>query len=366
MIFDGLNTVFGHIPKFAKWAAIAISVLVAGFYLYMVTLPNLVIFPQNAQYSYFFYTDAANGGNSTIIGQALTDSSLRVNFKLGNQFSSPYIGLTLHPKNEQPVCIYKYNQISLAAKGQNVERLVVSFFTPNPYKNHPSREIIFQTVQNIDAINKLYRINFSEFKLPDWWSELNNLVADKKVIKSQSTLLYMNLSTGFNTRIDNDKAIELYYVALSRNNSHLTGWVLIIVAGIWVALILFGYIRFIVQKTNIITVNYNPLVVTQKPKPDFLEFINQQFHNCDLTLELVADKTNTPKRKITNTIQEQFGCNFKTYVNRIRITESKRLLKETDLNIGEIAFKVGFNNQSHFNRVFKAELNISPTDYRHT
>ena len=63
-------------------------------------------------------------------------------------------------------------------------------------------------------------------------------------------------------------------------------------------------------------------------------------------------------------IQKSFECNFKTYVNRLRINESKRLLAETELNMGEIAFKVGFSNQTHFNRVFKNFENISPSDYR--
>jgi len=46
------------------------------------------------------------------------------------------------------------------------------------------------------------------------------------------------------------------------------------------------------------------------------------------------------------------------------MSESKRLLLETDLPIGEITYRVGFNNQTHFNRVFKAEMQISPSEYR--
>jgi AraC-like DNA-binding protein len=32
--------------------------------------------------------------------------------------------------------------------------------------------------------------------------------------------------------------------------------------------------------------------------------------------------------------------------------------------MGEIAFKVGFNNQSHFNRVFKSMVGINPSEFR--
>ena len=101
----------------------------------------------------------------------------------------------------------------------------------------------------------------------------------------------------------------------------------------------------------------------ESSKSDFIDFINNNFQNSELTLDLVSSETGVSQRRITNEIQNQFGCNFKTYINRLRINESKRLLINKELNIGEIAFKVGFNNQSHFNRVFKSEVQISPTEY---
>jgi AraC-like DNA-binding protein len=120
------------------------------------------------------------------------------------------------------------------------------------------------------------------------------------------------------------------------------------------------------EKKNTITITYKAIENTtvESPKSDFIKFINTNFQNSELTLDLVSGETGVSQRKITNEIQIQFGCNFKTYINRLRINESKRLLLEKDLNIGEIAFRVGFNNQTHFNRVFKSEVQISPTEYR--
>lgn len=83
-----------------------------------------------------------------------------------------------------------------------------------------------------------------------------------------------------------------------------------------------------------------------------------------LTLELISKETTVTPRRIAHTIYEKYKCNYKTYINRIRINESKRFLTQTDLTIGEVAYKVGFNTQSHFNRVFKSETGLIPTDYR--
>ena len=115
-----------------------------------------------------------------------------------------------------------------------------------------------------------------------------------------------------------------------------------------------------------ITITYKSVKsdATNDSKTDFINFINKNYHNNQLTLDYIWNETGVSQRKITIEIQKRFDCNLKTYINRLRMSESKRLLIETDLPIGEITYKVGFNNQTHFNRVFKAEMQISPSEYR--
>ena len=58
------------------------------------------------------------------------------------------------------------------------------------------------------------------------------------------------------------------------------------------------------------------------------------------------------------------GINFTDYVSRVRIEKSKNLLLNPNLRVSEIAFEVGFQSLTHFNRVFKKILGQSPTEYR--
>lgn len=55
---------------------------------------------------------------------------------------------------------------------------------------------------------------------------------------------------------------------------------------------------------------------------------------------------------------------FIEYVNDLRIEKSLPLLTTTSKSIGEICFAVGFNNISHFNRLFKQYTGFSPSAYR--
>jgi AraC-like DNA-binding protein len=58
------------------------------------------------------------------------------------------------------------------------------------------------------------------------------------------------------------------------------------------------------------------------------------------------------------------GINFTDYLSRVRTERAKNLLLNPNLRVSEIAYEVGFQSLTHFNRVFKRILGRSPTDYR--
>ncbi|HLF64479.1 MAG TPA: AraC family transcriptional regulator [Saprospiraceae bacterium] len=58
------------------------------------------------------------------------------------------------------------------------------------------------------------------------------------------------------------------------------------------------------------------------------------------------------------------GKTFTRFVNEFRIVHACKLLSEMPSNITEICFESGFNNFSHFNRLFKKITGKSPSDYR--
>jgi AraC-like DNA-binding protein len=58
------------------------------------------------------------------------------------------------------------------------------------------------------------------------------------------------------------------------------------------------------------------------------------------------------------------GVNFTEYVSRVRIESARNLLLNPNLRISEIAYQVGFQSLTHFNRVFKKVVGESPTEFR--
>jgi AraC-like DNA-binding protein/ligand-binding sensor protein len=58
------------------------------------------------------------------------------------------------------------------------------------------------------------------------------------------------------------------------------------------------------------------------------------------------------------------GLTFTEYLSRVRVEKAKHLLLNPHLRISEIAYDVGFQSLTHFNRVFRQVVGQSPSDYR--
>ena len=58
------------------------------------------------------------------------------------------------------------------------------------------------------------------------------------------------------------------------------------------------------------------------------------------------------------------GKRFTEFLNEYRINNALKLLAQTEMDIKNICYECGFNNFSHFNRLFKNTLNLTPSEYR--
>jgi AraC-like DNA-binding protein/ligand-binding sensor protein len=83
-----------------------------------------------------------------------------------------------------------------------------------------------------------------------------------------------------------------------------------------------------------------------------------------LSLGQVAKAVNMSSYYFCKMFKKVCGINFANYVARVRIERSKNLLLNPNLRVSEIAYEIGFQSLTHFNRVFKNILGQSPSEYR--
>lgn len=84
----------------------------------------------------------------------------------------------------------------------------------------------------------------------------------------------------------------------------------------------------------------------------------------DLSLEAVAKAVNTSTFYFCKMFKRATGLTFTEYLSRVRVEKAKSLLLNPHIRISEVAFEVGFQSLSQFNRVFKKITGQSPSQYR--
>lgn len=93
------------------------------------------------------------------------------------------------------------------------------------------------------------------------------------------------------------------------------------------------------------------------------EYIQDNFTRT-ITLNEISELINMSPVSFNRFIKKRTGKTFITYINDTRISFASRWLLETNLSIGEIAFKCGFNNIANFNRLFKKSKKCTPKEFR--
>ncbi|MBO7459160.1 MAG: helix-turn-helix transcriptional regulator [Paludibacteraceae bacterium] len=84
-----------------------------------------------------------------------------------------------------------------------------------------------------------------------------------------------------------------------------------------------------------------------------------------ITLEQVAREVGVSRTILSNTLNQQEGMNFNSFINRLRIQEAQRLMREKKgLSLLEIAEQVGYAEQSHFHHQFKHWSGKTPREWK--
>ena len=92
-------------------------------------------------------------------------------------------------------------------------------------------------------------------------------------------------------------------------------------------------------------------------------FISEHFTD-ELSLAKVVKAVSISANHLSETFKQVTGTNFVEYVSRTRFQKAHDLLRNSDLRVSEIAFAVGFQSLSQFNRVFKRLSGKPPTAVR--
>lgn len=98
---------------------------------------------------------------------------------------------------------------------------------------------------------------------------------------------------------------------------------------------------------------------------DAIELIWSHSHR-KISVSAIAGALSTTRRTLIRRFNRAAGRTVSQEITRCRVERAKRLLRETNIPIKQIAFKVGFSSPERMSKVFRRELNTSPCLYRQT
>lgn len=84
----------------------------------------------------------------------------------------------------------------------------------------------------------------------------------------------------------------------------------------------------------------------------------------DLSLTILEEELHLSKYYISHLFGDKLGIRFNDYINSLRISESCRLLRMSDMSITEISNSSGFGTLRTFNRAFIKQMGMSPSEYK--
>ena len=101
----------------------------------------------------------------------------------------------------------------------------------------------------------------------------------------------------------------------------------------------------------------NPVVNQAK------EYIEENYYS-NLTLQQVADKVSISAGYLSTLFNQELKCGFTDFLNEVRVNHACMYLKQNYFKTYEIAYKIGFNDEKYFSKVFKKIKGMSPSEYK--
>ncbi|MDW5289197.1 two-component regulator propeller domain-containing protein [Formosa sp. PL04] len=95
-----------------------------------------------------------------------------------------------------------------------------------------------------------------------------------------------------------------------------------------------------------------------------MDIIEENLSNSEFNVNVFNDKLGMSQTVVYKKIKVLTGQTVSEFIRTIRLKRASHLLLQTDLNIADIVYDIGFNDLKYFRRCFKRVFNDSPSAYR--
>ena len=87
-------------------------------------------------------------------------------------------------------------------------------------------------------------------------------------------------------------------------------------------------------------------------------------YNQQLSLKKLADDAGISSYYLSHLFRKEMGTSYLEYLTSVRISIAKSLLKQTNMSVMDVCLEVGYQDPSHFAKIFSKKVGMQPAEYR--
>lgn len=220
------------------------------------------------------------------------------------------------------------------------------------------------------------KVGFDELDTPHWWLGRYGFEFSDRGYR-QDKVMALALVNSLQSPLNTLSNVRVTDVRLEGTAEHYIYAAVLLSVLLWGLFFIAIFRRYIVVLTADIRekvrldqpfIAYKKLSIEpqkDKEKSALLRLMATEYADPDLSLESVTLALGINRTKVNEILKEELGMTFTAYLNKLRLTEAARLLAENEeANVSEIAYLVGYNNASYFNKLFKNEYGCPPKTFK--
>lgn len=314
------------------------------------------------------YCEGHGEGFSKVSYRVDSNKAVILDYELTNKIEEPFVALYF--KNIDTNVFFQFgdfNTLIVELESPKATRIPLTLSNNKSGFTSLHRlfsNIPFTTTIDIKKGKHKYEVPLDDFEITSWWLRKYQFKDDE--IPEMNFNRVNLIIIGSCQSLGPFEKDQIKISSLEIHHSNTVAYFLL--GGLLIAFgISYGVIKKLNSRKKVLVPYHKVELAPEKTRNEFeeiLAFIGLNYNNPELSLSETEKELGISGKNISILIKAKLGLSFKEYLNNLRLAEVKRLLKETNRPISEIAYEVGYNNVTHFNRVFRKYNDMSPKDYR--
>lgn len=94
-----------------------------------------------------------------------------------------------------------------------------------------------------------------------------------------------------------------------------------------------------------------------------VKIINQHLSETEFGVDELCVEIGISRSQLHRKMKDLTGIGSGEFMRNIRLEQAARMLKETNMNVSQVAYAVGFSNLGHFSKIFRTHYGVYPSEY---